>query len=166
MPQKGSYPIDEVFFALCKHVNTPVSLSAWLKFKYSVQEYLDYALPIGDYLECDTDRFGKDYMVTEYLSKYKEHRVKIDVEAVALQKFDASEDQCRATNGRIKKMRSQVIKPELSARMFRAKRKIAALLGPFSMFCIDPHFGWSPGATFDLKRQRAQVDRKDRKSVV
>jgi hypothetical protein len=44
--------------------------------------------------------------------------------------------------------------------MFRAKRKIASLLGPFSLHCIEPFFGWSPGATFDIKRRFAQVDKK------
>lgn len=159
MPHKSFYSIDEVFFALCKHVNTPISLSTWLKFKYAPEELLDYSLPIGDYLENDIQRFANDYQVTEYLSKYKGHKVEIDTAAVALQKFDASEVQCADTNKRIREYRSG-LHGQFSARMFRAQKKIAALLGPFSWHCVEPFFGWSPGATFDLKRRHAQVDRK------
>jgi hypothetical protein len=160
MLHTGSYPIDEVFFALCKHVNTPISLSLWLRFKYAPQELLDFSLPIGDYLEYDREKFAGDYLCSEYLSKYKGHKVNIDVASVALEKFDASEMICRETNVRIKEFRSKASDPWVSARIFRAKNKIAKLLGPASIHCISPYFGWSPGATFDRKRREAHVDEK------
>jgi len=159
MPHKDFYPIDEVFFALCKHVNTPVSLGAWLKFKYAPMELLNSQLRPSDYLENDVQKFAGDYLVTEYLSKYEGHRVDIDTASVALSKFDASEAQCKETNSRLIRSRSDS-SCQFASRIFRAQRKIASLLGPFSLHCIEPFFGWSPGATYDLKRREARVDVK------
>lgn len=158
---KDSHPLSEVFFALCKESDTPVSLGLWLRYKYSEHEQLcNASIPIGDYLEKDVERFKRDYVCASVLSKYKGLDTGIDLELTALQKFAASEMKCLSTNRQLNAMRSSVLNPKLEAWIFRAKRKIAKLLGPVSLFCISPFFGWGPGATFDMSRRRAQVDRK------
>jgi len=152
--------VSEVFFALCKEADTPVSLSSWLRFKYSHKEYLEQELPIGDYLEKDIDRFKRDYCVVSALSKWKGLTTGVDLESVALGKFARSEMQCSEANKTLRRERLFPSDGEISARIFRAKMKIARVLGPFSLHCIAPFFGWGPGATFDLRRSRAKVDTK------
>lgn len=150
-------PMGEVFFALCKTVDTPVSLSAWLRYKYSHAELCDMAVRPGDY-KCAT-AFANDYLVTSYLSKYTGLKTGIDTEAVALQKFASSEVQCRETNLRIRN-RATTVQPWLGAILHSAQRKIARLLGPYSTFCVSEAYGWGPGATYDIPRRRAHVDTK------
>jgi len=38
--QKELSSMREIYFSLCKSVDTPVSLGAWLRFKYSMYESL------------------------------------------------------------------------------------------------------------------------------
>jgi len=158
--QDSSYCLSEVFFTLCKETDTPISLGAWLRFKYSNGAPIDVPMPIGDYLEKDLNKFKRDYCVTSALSKWKGFRSDVDLEQVALGKFALSEIQCRDTNRALRRERLTPSSGVISARIYRAKMKIASLLGPYSLHCIDPFFGWGPGATFDLRRSRAQVDNK------
>lgn len=155
-----SHPMREIFFSLCKETDTPIALSAWLRFKYSHKEFLELDLPVGDYLEWDVDRFKRDYAVSVFLSKWKGLETDFDLEAVALSKFATSELQCKETNRRLRAERRAPSDGLISSRIYRAKRKIAKLLGPFSLHCIDTHFGWGPGATHDIPRARALVDAK------
>lgn len=159
-PEGLNDPEREVFFSLCKQFNTPVSLSLWLRLKYDAKSFLEFDLKVGDYLECDSDRFAKDYLVSTLLSKWKGHDAGVDRESVALSKFVTSERVCAETNMRLRKGRSVGFDSDIESWLFQARRKIALLLGPCSLHCISEHFGWGPGATFDLSRRRAQVDRK------
>lgn len=152
--------MDEVFFALCKQADTPISLSAWLRYKYSHKELLELDMKFGDYLECDVQRLRKDYACVSFLSKWKGLNTGVDLEAVAIQKFTSSEVQCKETNERLRRSRVSPIKGTFASRIYLAKRKIARLLGPFSLFAIEPYFGWGPGATFDIPRRKALVDTK------
>lgn len=149
--------MSEIFFALCKTVDTPISLGAWLRFKYSQTELASMALVPRDYT-C-ADRFHIDYSVVSFLSKYKGLTTGIDKEAVALQKFTSSEAVCRETNQRFKRLDS-IRNGRLHGILHSAQRKISSLLGPFSMFAIDRRYGWGPGATLEIPRRRACVDTK------
>jgi hypothetical protein len=153
-------PEEEVFFSLCKQIDTPVSLSLWLQFKYAPKELIDHELDIGSYLEKDLERFKAEYLLTNFLRKWKGFDVGIDLEAVALQKFTTSELECRQANRRLRAARSEGYPSFIASVMFTAQRKIALLLGPMSLFCVSPFFGWGPGATFDKSRRTAQVDKK------
>lgn len=152
--------MSEVFFALCKELDTPFTLSAWLRFKYDPKSLLEFDIPVGDYLEKDTRRFAGDYCVFSALSKWKGLNTEVDLEAVALGKFAQTEMVCKETNKRLRSERLRPTNGQMSARLFLAKQKIAKLLGPFSLHCISPFFGWGPGATYDIKRASAQVDNK------
>ncbi len=148
--------MDEVFFALCKQVDTPVSLSAWLRYKYSHSELADMAVRPRDYVHAAT--FASDYAVVSYLSKYKGLNTGADLKAVAIQKFTSSELVCKETNKRLRN--ATQLTPELASVIHRAQRKIAKLLGPFSLFCIRDTYGWGPGASTDLRRKEAFLDTK------
>lgn len=153
-----SYPIGEVYFALCKSFDTPRSLGAWLRFKYGEHKQLaECSAAPGDY--TSPDDFFSDYLVFSYLSKYKGLNTGVDTKEVALASFRAAEEKCRATNGRF---RNPVT--GLSARangmIHAASRKIARVLGPFSKFCFSGDERWGPHAAFDVSRREAQVDTK------
>ncbi len=158
--QKGFNPMDEVFFALCKRTDTPVSLSAWLRYKYDRKALLELEVNASDYLQEDHYRFSLDYAVVSFLSKWKGHNIGVDKSAVALQKFVTSEERCAATNGSLRTSRSKAIDPSVASVLYTARRKISRLLGPLSLHAIEPFFEWGPGATHDLSRRRAQFDKK------
>lgn len=154
----GSSHMSEIFFALCKSIDTPIALGSWLRYKHNQLALAEMELPIADYLSADA--FKLDYCVFSFLSKYKGLNTGKDLEAEALQRFTSSELSCCETNLRLRRARKGGITPFLCSVLFTAQRKIASLLGPFSMFCIDNKFGWGPGASDDIPRRRAFVDTK------
>ncbi len=147
----------EIFFALCKTIDTPVSLGCWLRYKYTHTELAAMDINPRDYTSAAT--FGPDYACASYLSKYVALNTGLDLEAVALQKFTTAEDSCRETNRRFRHL-AIVKNSRLHHILHVAQRKIAKLLGPFSWFCVDRGYGWGPGATYEIPRRRAQVDIK------
>lgn len=151
------FSVREVFFALCKSVDTPVSLGAWLRFEYSQVELSSMSIRPENYKSAS--EFRLDYSVVSFLSKWKGLKTGIDTEAVALQSFKSSEDHCLETNNRIKNF-SNVAIPRLHSIFHAAQRKIAKVLGPFAVSKINDTCGWGPGATTDLPRRRAFLDTK------
>lgn len=155
---QGSNLMGEVFFALCKGIDTPVSLAQWLRFKYCDHIGIaEKAISPGDYLSAHA--FRVDYLVTEFLSKWKGLETGIDLEAKALSKFTQAEDRCRESNNRLKALRLAV-DPATDGIFLAAQRKIARLLGPFSLFCFDGDERWGPHACLDISRRRAAIDTK------
>ncbi|DAD51440.1 RNA-directed RNA polymerase [ssRNA phage Esthiorhiza.2_40] len=161
---KGSSPISEIFFALCKSVDSPVSLGAWLRFLHNQKALAEFEIRAADYQEQSA--FELDYCVVSFLSKYKELDTGLDLEQEALRRFTTSEDLCRESNSRIREARKNSSYGEIpdmsiiSSVLWLAKRKIARLLGTWDSQKIENLYGWGPGATSDLKRRRAFVDRK------
>jgi hypothetical protein len=154
----GMSRLSEVYFALCKSIDTPVSLGAWLRFKHNQLALAEMELNPENYLS--TEAFRLDYLVVSFLSKQKGLITGNDLEAEAIRKFTASEHQCKESNERIRKARLGAINPLTSAVISTAKRKISRLLGPFDWSLLDAGFGWGPGATDDIPRRRAFVDLK------
>lgn len=151
--------VGEVYFALCKGVDTPYALGMWIRFRDDFRSFLEAEMPKpADYL--DADAFGDDYAVYCFLSKWKGIDGVFDLEAEALLRFDASEAQCKLTNERIRAFRRSPIKGDIELVVANAKRKISGLLGPFSHRKVQGGCGWSSGATSSLKRRRAQIDIK------
>jgi hypothetical protein len=151
--------VGEVFFSLCKGLDSPLSLSCWLLYKYGEHRQLaeksvrpeQYAVP---------DRFAVDYLCTSFLSKYKGLKTGTDLEQTALAKFKESETQCRTSNERIRAILRGEIQTPLAGVFYAAQRKIARLLGPFSLFCMDGEERWGPHAALDISRRQAAVDLK------
>lgn len=155
--QNRFYGMDEVFFALCKAVNTPVSLGAWLRFKYAHEELAKATVDPRDYEAAASFRI--DYSVCELLSKWKGLRTGINTKQVAMSRFTLAETQCEDANVRIRLSR-KAVNPAIDGIIHSARRKIARLFGPYSNFCIEGFVGWGPGATFEIPRRRAAVDTK------
>lgn len=151
----------EVYFALCKAVDTPISLGRWLRFKYG--EHLQLAEDaIRPEWYCSASRFQRDYLVSEFLSKYKGLRTGVDVEARALHSFATNEEVCQQTNHRLRDIRLRGCSPRVEAVLFTAKRKIASILPDYDKSWWLPLCKWGPGATFSLKGQEAHLDNKIR----
>lgn len=150
--------LGKMYFALCKSVNTPISLGCWLRFKHDQLALANMEIDPKDYLELPA--FELDYLVVSILSKQKSLDTGADLEAEALRRFTASEAQCKESNERLLLSRGGVIDPLTSAVLFAAKRKISRLLGDFCWSKLEPGYGWGPGATNDMSRRRAFVDHK------
>ncbi len=101
----------------------------------------------------DAWRFREDYFLVESFSKYPYWDLKIDREAVALEKFIAAEDQCRSTNSRLLFPRNYSW--EAMSVFETARRKIERLLEPFDWNECVWHFGFGPGGTTRVKKADA-----------
>ena len=153
----GLHLEGEVFFALCKTIDTPVSLGAWLRFKFNQLALAEMEINPSDYL--DSDSFQADYLVVSFLSKWKGLSTGLDLAAEAMKRFISSEVQCKDSNTRIRAGRRSG-HARFEQAFWLARRKISHLLGPCSLFKIEPGFGWGPGATDDIYRRAAYVDTK------
>jgi hypothetical protein len=156
--RKGYPPINEVFFALCKSVDTPVSLGCWLRFKFNQLDLASFEVNPRNYL--DSASFKADYQCIAFLSKYKGLNTGLDLEAEAMKKFTTSEAVCKRTNERFKSGRATGFTEPIEHVLHIARRKIARMLGVYSFDKISPGFGWGPGATNDVSRRAAFVDTK------
>lgn len=167
MQQDGFNRGGEVYFALCKAVDSPVSLGLWLRFKHGEHQQLaEFSIRPEGY--CNAWSFQKDYLCSEYFSKYKGLSTGLDVKAVALRSFATNESVCHSTNIRLREARLRGFSPRVEAVMFTAKRKIATLLGTCDFEKWSPYCKWGPGATYSLKGVDAHLDnkiREDRMSI-
>jgi hypothetical protein len=151
--------LSEVFFALCKSVDTPVSLGAWLRFQHNQLALAEMSINPGDYLTAAA--FKADYLVSSFYSKQVGLETGLDLEQEALRRFTASEDQCKESNLRLIANRREALGPLLAQDVIStSRRKISRLLGDFDWSKLDPGYGWGPGATSDMRRSRAFVDSK------
>lgn len=159
MQQSYSSALREMYFAVCKGVDSPFSLKAWILFESA--EFVQLAnldLSPGDYSTADS--FKGDYLVLNLLRKYKGLDTGINLEAEAIRKFTASEDLCRLTNRTFTDSTLQRFHPLREQALQLARRKIARLLGSFRFDSIERLSGWGPGATYELARRRSHRDTK------
>lgn len=154
---RGGDLLKEAYLCLCESIDSAVSLSCWLLYKYS--EHAQLAQKKVDPSQySDANNFRDDYLVVSYLSKYKGLKTNIDVEKVAIQSFHESELKCRETNQRIRSRAPATAGVE--AIILMAQRKIADILGPLDLTRIFEHCSWSGGATATLREAEANVVRK------
>ncbi len=149
--------------SLCERINSPRSLSVWLCFQYNQEALLD--LPLTDIATNDTPSFQLDYFITEYLSKYKGLKTSINQKAVALGKWRLAEIQCKEINIKFREYRFRPFTGRVEAALFRAQRKIAAVLGTLNVALALDSCKWGPGATFDMRREDATPDNKISRSI-
>lgn len=146
----------EVFFAMCKAIDTPVSLGCWLRYKYSHSELANMVISPGHY--NDHASFFDDYSCVSYLAKSRALDTGLDLVEEALRKFTKSETLCRQTNRRLASDIGS--RTRFEPYIHTARRKISKLLGAFSLDKVKRHCGWGPGASTDLRRSESQLDRK------
>lgn len=153
-----SKALGEVFFALCKSVNSPRSLACWILYKNrEFQQLVDLSINADDYF--DAYSFDKDYQVTEFLSKTQELRTGTNVKEEAIRRFKLAEDACALTNKRLRSPAAQNWAHD--SRIYRVMRKIAEILGDVPS--LDELRGlakWGNGATATISRRRASCATK------
>jgi hypothetical protein len=151
--------VEEVFYDLCKRVDSPVSLGLWLRFRMAPRELAEATIDPLDY--NDPVSFGDDYACLSFLRKYKGLGTGIDLRREALLGFGKSEERCRefnerlwpvATTGRLARTEPAILQ--------RAREIIAAVWGRPSLSQLVGHCGWGPGATSSLKGGRATREDK------
>lgn len=151
-------PIGKVYFALCKSIDTPVSLGCWLRFKHNQQALAEMKISPRDYLSHDA--FSQDYACVSFLSKYKGLTTGIDTKRAALEAFTHFEEKCHSTNNLFRDPQLRGLSPRVSEILHYAQRKIAAVLGPVNVGAIFSMCRWGPGATATLPRRRRYLDYK------
>lgn len=163
-----SKAVEATFKSLCSSLNTPRSLAAWLML--SNDEHLQFSqmeIKPLNYLERDFEKFRDDYLVTEYLSKYKGLDTNVDLPEVAYGSFVAAEDQCRSANERIRQLWTHNGSCGWADILCRAQLKIQSCLGTHpSWHKLADRFKWGPGATSTLKGFDARIDSKLREEQI
>lgn len=109
-----------------------------------------------------SDSFRRDYLLASMFSKFDDRKSSNEKVQAAMGKFFLAEDRCSDTNTRLYSSADIKIKPFTSARdvLYVARRKIAGLLGRFSWDEAERGFGFGPGATTRLRRDRSTLVHK------
>jgi hypothetical protein len=109
-----------------------------IRFKF------DYTLPYT------TDDFLYARQIQGFFKKFREIDIGVDKEAVAWEKFLASEEKCRMTNQLWRSGFAQAFRPDVQQVFNIAARKISQILGPVPSFdMLD--FSYGPGANTSVK---------------
>lgn len=157
----SSQTVRDVFASLCTRVNTPRALTLEILSRYGEDRQLvELPFDFKAYLEGDFHKFRDDYLLTEYLSKYKGWETGIDTEEVALLSFKTAEQQCEQTNRRILNWLDGFEQPSLFIQrvISLAQGKIEACIGVRPK--LDKLFTKSrlgKGATASLKGEEVTV---------
>lgn len=152
-----SQDFGEVFFALCKNVNTPFALGCWLRWKYKT--YSTAVMPNPKHYD-DAYTFSRDYLVYSWPSKAKCNLEGLDLKAKALDSFYADESFNAITSKRIRNGVSGGFSPRVEALIHGVRRKIDAVLGPFCLREVLEGCRFGNGASATLSRRRGRYDQK------
>lgn len=112
---------------------------------------VDFKIDPNQYKNADV--FARDWLAVNLMKKYPKLNLGVNTEEVALDAFKAAEVQCLLTNKRLKgRYDTPTTGVSGDSLIETARRKISALLGPFSWNDAVPFFGFSGGATTRLRR--------------
>ena len=141
--------VDDVFTSICLQVDSPLSLAAYLLWKH--KEYAQLVnMEISPLHYSSGEKFANDYLVTKYLSKFKDFRHKdLDPKKKAWDTFYDGEETCRTTNRKFNDLDLDPSKwdPAMESTFRTARRKIRRVLGEPNFDRISRQFGWGPGST-------------------
>jgi len=130
-------------------LDCPRALTCWLMFRENEHRQL-VELDINPDHYNDPADFRDAYLATKFLSKATFLSTKIDLKAVALEKFRAAELRCKEINSR--GYHHLTINREIGARLHVAvRRKIDSILGKFSFDEWVDSSDWGPGVTLLIK---------------
>lgn len=115
--------------------------------------------------ECDpksyscADSFRGDYLLSVMFSKYDDGKSSEMKVTAAMDKFHLAENRCSDTNSRIYRWKDERLVNLSSARdvLYVARHRISKLLGDFSWDEAEHGFGFGPGATTRLRRDRSTL---------
>lgn len=106
--------------------------------------------------ECSKD----EYLLSELFSKFP-FDIGINRKSVAIDKFVEVEALLRSSDANLRLHLSRPYMDRDFHWIFHSmKVKLAGCLGPFSWDLCESHFGFGPGASFDVKRSVSQVPNK------
>jgi len=107
----------------------------------------------------DAGLFRDDYLACELMSKFDSFELGVDRAQLAFDKFLSAEEQCRRTNvdwsERYVSGLTTPYTPE--SFLWTARVKIASMLGPFDWDEASARFGFGPGASTSLGRDRGDA---------
>lgn len=152
-----SQDFGDVFFAICKAVDTPYALTAWLHWKYKLYSSMEPPRPQA---YCDAETFQNDYLCYSWPSKAAVNLEGKDLKAIALEGFIADEEFNRKTTARIKAWSSGDTQPRVEALIHKVRRKIASVLGPLCLKDVLDSCRFGNGASATLSRREARFDKK------
>lgn len=145
-------PVKFAFKQLCAGVNSPLAQRLG-----GLSDLGKSREPMPDpTLYQNASSFADDYLLVSFLSKYKGLNTGINTERAALASFAAAEDRCRIVNARFRHTKPTFVDPLL----LRAQRIVQKVLGFPTFSKLDGLERWGPGATSDLRRNRAYLDDK------
>jgi len=143
-----SRALHETFLSLCEAANSPISLGAWLRFKYECfEDLINIRFPIRDYLEHQVRQFEADYLCVSFLSKFPDFKTSIDTRQAAIVKWLQAEEQCADTNQRFREYWNGTGLPSnhVVNVLSYASRKISRILGPIEKLDLSQS-SFGPGA--------------------
>lgn len=97
---------------------------------------------------------ASSYLVGELLSKFDDGRPNHSKDKVTWEKFHEAELLCRETNER---MTAVGLYGPFRREILLAQKVAAKILGPFNIEAVARRFGWGPGATTRVRRNRADA---------
>lgn len=146
--------VSELFLEICTAVDSPLSISAWIRYKYEPRLLLELDINPSDYLSAPD--FAKDYLVISFLKKFKGLNTGLDTRSAALSSWRAAESKCLVTNRRFRTSATHGEIPWIESVFYRAQLKIADVLARLDVPSLLEGGRWGPGATFDLRRRSGQ----------
>jgi len=136
--------VREYFSAL----DCPTSLSCWMLFNYG--EHQQLVDKVFNPLDYNSPMEARNALAAlSYLSKSDFLTLRGDKKEAAIDKFFEAERRCLETNSRLAFGKSE--RPEI----FSIRRKIAKLLGSFDPEEFIDSCSWGPGATLNIRGDRA-----------
>lgn len=151
---------SQVINKFLESLDCPRALTVSLLFRYGEHEQLaNLEFDPCHYLNYSD--LGDAYCATKFLSKYKDLTLDYDLDQVALDKFKKFELTCAHVNDRFRHDLYAGLKDPRIVWLHNAvKRKIAVILGDFSIKEFVDLADWGPGATTLLKARDASSAKK------
>lgn len=159
VPERVNLSAIEAYYS---SLDCPRALTAWMLFKYG--EHLQLAKLEFNPLDYDNLVDLRDaYSATKFLSKFGGLSTGLDLDKVALEKFEEFELLCKQTNRRFRNLQHD---PKYSGHVVwlhhAVTRKIASILGDFQAEELFSMPDWGPGASTLIKRRDASPAKKFR----
>lgn len=147
LPSSDNRQIIEDFFIT---LDTPVSLSCYMLYKYHEYEQL-VKKDLDPLCYNDPESFRNDYASVSFLRKHASLKTGIDTKKEALQTFWSCEEKCRVTNQDIRLSLLGRKKLDLDEyTLSRIIRKIDLILGDFDIDYVLDNGRWGPGSTLSV----------------
>lgn len=157
MPSKTKVPrfdpkVKRVVDKFLINLNTPISLSIYLKVKYGCwDDIADFRLQPIWYLDTDVDHFRRDYAAASLLRKYEGLPLKRDRNRDARVNFHTAEVACKRTNMRLSHLEFPVGIPDYLLEFLHKVRKVCSeILGPIPSVL---HGRFGPGTLYEYTSQ-------------